>query len=81
MAAPINFSVNYVDTSGGGIGPYTVSVLRNPTAASGGTDMSSQIPDSGTNPQGTLNPQELSAYAAHVIGDYVATQNQSDPLN
>lgn len=90
MAAPINYSVNFVDTTGGGLGPYTMTILKNPTAASGGTDISvraGQVYSGGavvslaTNPTGVINPQELAGYAAHVIGDDIAATNQSDPLN
>lgn len=90
MAAPINFSINLTDTTGGGLGPYTATVLKNPTAASGGTDVTSQaggivyngtVTNTLSNPTGVINPQELLAYAAHVVGDVIATANQNDPLN
>lgn len=88
--AALNFSVNLTDTSGAGIGPWTAVVLQNPTAATGGTDITA---NAGTqyvnsaqvnilaNQVGTINPQELMGYAAHVLGDVIANTNQSDPLN
>lgn len=90
MAAPLNFSANLTDTGGGGLGPYTITILQNPTAATGGTNISAQagsIYNSGAlvnlagNPLGTINPQELVTYFAHVAGDVIAAQQQSDPLN
>lgn len=88
--ATLNYSINLTDTSGNGLGPYTISILKNPTPASGGTDISARagsVVSGGTtvnlatNPTGVLNPQELMGYAAHVLGDDIAAANQSDPLN
>ncbi len=84
--AALNYSINLLDQSNSGIGPYTLVVLKNPTAASGGTDItanggpSSNVGGS-TNTLGVLNPQELMGYAAHVVGDNIATALQSDTLN
>lgn len=88
--AAINFSVNLVETGNNGSGPYTITLLQNPTAATGGTDVSANAGtvyfggaqvNLTTNPVGTINPQELMAYAAHVFGDIIAAANQQDPLN
>ena len=88
--AALNYSINLTDTSGSGLGPYTISILKNPTAATGGTDISARaggiisggsVVNLATNPTGVINPQELMGYAAHVVGDDIANTNQSDPLN
>ena len=90
MAAALNYSVNLVDTGGGGLGPYTMTILKNPTAASGGTDVTAQagsiynggaLTNIASNALGTINPQELMGMAAHVIGDGIAAAQQSDSLN
>lgn len=88
--AALNYSINLTDTSNNGVGPYTIQILKNPTAASGGTDISVRagsvlsggaLVNLATNPTGVINPQELMGYAAHVCGDDIANANQSDPLN
>ncbi len=90
MAAPLNYNIYLVDTTGGGLGPYTMTVLKNPTAASGGTDITANcgnLPSGtstvnlATNPTGVLNPLELANYGIHAIGDDIASANQSDGLN
>lgn len=90
MAAALNYSVDLTDTGGGGLGPYTMVIRKNPTQSSGGTDVTSQAGSSyvngalsniALNTLGTINPQELMGMAAHVIGDGIANANQSDSLN
>lgn len=77
---PNNYNILATDATINGQGPYTVTVLQNPTtAASGGTAIT---PDIGsTNALGTFNIQELIYSAARAIGDSIAAINQSDALN
>lgn len=64
-------------TAGDGTGPYTVTVLSNPTtAASGGTTKYSN-----TNALGTLNILELAKLGVLAAVNANATANQVDSTN
>lgn len=73
-----NYSINLSDAAanGDGTGPYTVVLLQNPTAATGGTTKYSN-----TNALGTLNILELTKQAILAADNANAANIQNDPLN
>ncbi|HEY6020242.1 MAG TPA: hypothetical protein VIY48_10160 [Candidatus Paceibacterota bacterium] len=73
-----NYSFNFTDaaTNGDGTGPYTVTALKNPTAATGGTTIYSN-----TNANSNFNILELAKQAVLAAVNTNANQNQNDSLN
>ncbi len=76
MAAALNYTFEFTDTGGGGLGPYTVLVRKNPTFPSGGTTLLTDL-----NATGTKNPIELSSEAQGFMTDSIGAANQSDSFN
>lgn len=73
-----NYSINFTDAAqnGDGTGPYTVVLLQNPTAATGGTTKYSNL-----NTLGTLNIIELAKQAILAAVNANAANIQNDTLN
>ena len=73
-----NYSINFTDQAlnGDGTGPYTVVLLQNPTAATGGTTKYSN-----TNALGTLNIIEMAKQAVLAAVNANAANIQNDSLN
>jgi hypothetical protein len=74
----LNYSFNFTDAAvnGDGSGPYTVTALKNPTAATGGTTIYSN-----TNALSNFNILELAKQAILAAVNTNAAANQNDPFN
>lgn len=77
MAAD-NYSIGAVETGNLGSGPYTVTLRKNPTQATGGTVLKTFSDPSGNNTQSLI---ELITQAMHWAINDIAKDNQTDTNN